>query len=215
MPETLEIYYAQRAAEYERIYDKPERQEDLARLRAELPHLFRGHEVLEVACGTGYWTKLVAGEALSVTGIDVNPQVLGIAAAKHYPRGNVLFREIDIYRLETLESKHDAGLAAFWWSHLPRSRIGEFLTTFHAALKPGARVVLLDNRYVAGSSTPLSRRDEDGNTYQRRTLEDGRRFEVLKNFPNEDELRRSLKHFVGEIRYVALPHYWYALYETP
>jgi hypothetical protein len=33
------------------------------------------------------------------------------------------------------------------------------------------------------SNTPISRRDADGNTYQRRTLDDGSVHEVLKNFP--------------------------------
>ena len=39
-----------------------------------------------------------------------------------------------------------AGFAGFWFSHVPRSRVGEFLRGFHAALSPGAKVVLLDNR---------------------------------------------------------------------
>ena len=52
----LAAYYAQRAAEYERIYAKPERQADLAALRARFGKLFKGKRVLELACGTGYWT---------------------------------------------------------------------------------------------------------------------------------------------------------------
>ena len=41
-------------------------------------------------------------------------------------------------------------------------------------------MVYVDNRYVAGSSTPISRRDEFGNTYQLRSLKDGTHYEVLK-----------------------------------
>lgn len=47
-------YYAARAAEYERIYDKPERQAELQRLRALIPAYLAGRSVLEIACGTGY-----------------------------------------------------------------------------------------------------------------------------------------------------------------
>jgi len=43
----------------------------------------------------------------------------------------------------------------------------------------------MDNRYVDGSSTPISERDADGNTYQRRRLADGSDNRVLKNFPTE------------------------------
>jgi len=48
--------------------------------------------------------------------------------------------------------------------------------------------VFFDNRYVEGSSTPISRRDAQGNTYQARKLDNGSAHEVLKNFPTEREL---------------------------
>jgi len=44
-------YYARRAAEYERIYLKPERQGDLKNLQALLAGSFRGLNLLEIACG--------------------------------------------------------------------------------------------------------------------------------------------------------------------
>jgi len=53
-------YYAERAREYERIYYKPERQHDLQRLRAFVERAFAGAHVFEVACGTGYWTEIIA-----------------------------------------------------------------------------------------------------------------------------------------------------------
>ena len=52
--------------------------------------------------------------------------------------------------------------------------------------------MFLDNNYVEGSSTPIARRDSDGNTFQKRTLEDGAEFEVLKNFPTGTELCASV-----------------------
>src|SRR5712692_10327984 len=56
-------YYARRAVEYERVYAKPERQDDLARLRRLLQADLAGHDVLEIACGTGYWTTAIAETA--------------------------------------------------------------------------------------------------------------------------------------------------------
>lgn len=52
----LRAYYARRAVEYEAIYAQPERQADLRTLEAALPACFSGRSVLEVACGTGWWT---------------------------------------------------------------------------------------------------------------------------------------------------------------
>lgn len=54
MTDILLEYYRRRAAEYEKVYDKPERQADLRRLRAVVPAYFSQRRVLEVACGTGY-----------------------------------------------------------------------------------------------------------------------------------------------------------------
>src|SRR5262249_36987352 len=50
-------YYAQRAPEYDRIYDLPLWQDDLRRLEALTSRVFAGRRVFETACGTGYWTR--------------------------------------------------------------------------------------------------------------------------------------------------------------
>ncbi len=191
-------YYASRAAEYERIYHKPERQPDLARLRTLLPELLAGQDVLEIACGTGWWTEAVAPAVRSILATDANEEVLAIARTKSYPPGRVRFRVADAYDLSDVVAAEappggfTAGLAAFWWSHVPRQDLPRFLAGFHAALAPGGRVVFLDNRYVEGSSTPISRTDEFGNTYQLRRLDDGTEHEVMKNFPSEEELRAAI-----------------------
>ncbi|HXN16613.1 MAG TPA: class I SAM-dependent methyltransferase, partial [Usitatibacter sp.] len=59
----LEQYYAKRASQYEQVYEKPERQHELEWLRGRIPELFRNRTVLEVACGTGYWTQFIARKA--------------------------------------------------------------------------------------------------------------------------------------------------------
>ena len=106
--ETLEAYYARRAAEYERIYAKPERQADLARLRKDIPALFTGERVLEIACGTGYWTPLIAQQARTVLAIDYAEETLAIARAKKYPKSNVRFEQADIYALPEWPEKFSA-----------------------------------------------------------------------------------------------------------
>ena len=81
----LADYYARRASEYERIYAKPERQADLAVLRTRIGKLSAGKNILELACGTGYWTEIMAVGAARVTAIDVNEEVLQVARTKSYP----------------------------------------------------------------------------------------------------------------------------------
>jgi demethylmenaquinone methyltransferase/2-methoxy-6-polyprenyl-1,4-benzoquinol methylase len=212
--ENLKDYYARRAHEYERVYDKPERQTDLGSLRESIPALLDGRDVLEIACGTGFWTRFVATRAASVLATDVNEEVLALARRKSYPRDNVVFELLDIYSDEDLPRRFDAGLAAFWWSHVPRQGLSRFIDHFHRWLQPDAIVVFLDNLYVQGSSTPLSRTDEHGNTYQTRTLDDGASYEVLKNTPSESELASALRNNARALEYVGLDYFWYVSYRV-
>ena len=210
--ETLETYYARRAAEYEKIYEKPERQADLARLRKDLPALFKGERVLEIACGTGYWTPLIAERAESVLAVDYNEETLAIARSKRYPKGNVRFAQADAYALPAWKEGFSACYAGFWWSHMPLAKIDLFLHDLAERLEPGARVAFMDNRYVEGSSTAISRKDGEGNTYQRRRLADGSSHEVLKNFPAASELRARLGRFGTEATFSEYEYYWLATY---
>jgi ubiquinone/menaquinone biosynthesis C-methylase UbiE len=201
----LVSYYRRRAGEYEAIYAKPERQADLAVLRKLIPEKLRGRRVLEIACGTGYWTTLIAAQAASITAVDLADEPMKIALRKHYEKAPT-FAACDAYALSASLGSFDAAFAGFWWSHIPRKRIPEFLASLHARLEPGARVVMFDNRYVEGSSTPVAETDADGDTWQ---LRGGDR--VLKNFPAPAELRGHLPG--AEV--TELEYYWLAEYRRP
>ena len=211
----LAAYYARRAAEYERIYAKPERQADLATLRARIRKLFAGKKVLELACGTGYWTEVIAGGAAHVTALDVNEEVLAVARARSIPPGRAHFRIADAYENIDQGKDCDAVFAGFWWSHVPLEKLAAFLQGMIASVAPGALIAFLDNRYVQGSSTPVARRDAQGNAYQLRKLEDGSTHEVLKNFPGESELiQRASRHGWGA-HVDLLEHYWLLTWWAP
>lgn len=210
----LASYYAARASEYEHIYQKPERQSDLAKLRRLIPAYFSNREVLEIACGTGYWTQFIAPVARKVTAIDINPETLAIARSKTYPVDRVTFEVADINRLPARLSQFTGAFAGFWWSHMKRAERPAFVQTLHRTLSAGAVVVALDNRYVEGSSTPISHVDDAGNSYQRRRLADGSEHTVLKNFPSEAELIADLGNGATAIEYTALQYYWLLKYEV-
>ena len=209
----LTSYYAARAQEYESIYDKPERQADLARLRQLVPEYFAGRDVLEVACGTGYWTQFIAQRARGVTAIDINSETLAIARTKPLPPGRVTFAEIDVHQLDS-ERRYTGAFAGFWWSHLRHDQRRGFVETLHRALHPGAAVVILDNLYVPGSSTPISHFDADGNSFQERRLRDGSKHTVLKNFPKEDALLADIRGVGVAAHYTTLEYYWVFKYEV-
>jgi len=207
-------YYARRAAEYERVYHKPERQADLRAMEAWLTALMKGRHVLELACGTGWWTLHGAREACRWLATDLNAQTLQIARAKPMPQA-VTFAEADAYALEGVPVEpYDAAFTGCWWSHVPLTRLAHWLQQLHCRLQPGALVVMLDNAYVAGSSTPISRRDAEGNTYQQRRLDDGSTHEVLKNFPRFEDVAHLLPTAL-ELRWHDFHHYWAVTYRLP
>jgi SAM-dependent methyltransferase len=210
--ETMREYYARRAAYYERVYFKPERQPDLRAMEAWLAGPFAGRTVLEIACGTGWWTPHGARDAQSWLATDLNPETMALARTKALP-ASVRFAEVDAYTLDGLGTPRFGGaFAGCWWSHVPLARLAPWLALLHARLDRGARVVFLDNAYVPGNSTPLSRRDAEGNTYQQRTLDDGTAHEVLKNFPTRDEAIARLGPRARDVEWIAHPHYWVLSY---
>jgi demethylmenaquinone methyltransferase/2-methoxy-6-polyprenyl-1,4-benzoquinol methylase len=208
----MRSYYAQRAATYERVYHKPERQTDLRAMQAWLPAQFAGRHVLEIACGTGWWTAHGARNCAHWLATDINPETMAVARAKSLP-ACVRFAEIDAYTLTGLEGQRfDAAFAGFWWSHVPLARLPGWLDLLHSKLDPGARVVFLDNSFVRTSNTPIARRDDAGNTYQNRRLDDGSVHEVLKNFPTRDEAFALLGERDVEREWIAHEHYWILSY---
>ena len=210
----LVSYYRQRAREYERIYAKPERQSDLVRLRAIAGSAFRGHQVLELSCGTGYWTEAIAPVAESVLACDLSPEVLEIARDKNWGSAQVEFLQADSYALPDFERRFSAAFAGFWWSHIPQRRMEGFLADLHSRLAPEAKVMFIDNRYVEGSSTPISRVDQAGDSFQQRRLDDGSVHEVLKNFPSEEDLRRSVAGLASSAEVILTDYFWVLSYTT-
>jgi SAM-dependent methyltransferase len=211
-PESMRQYYARRAQVYERVFHKPERQSDLRAMESALAAPFAGRHVLEVACGTGWWTPHGARDATSWLATDLNPETMAIARTKTMPAA-VRFAIVDAYTLAGIEGERfDGAFAGFWWSHVPLARLPGWLALLHSRLQQGARVVMLDNRFVAGSSTAISRRDADGNTYQRRPLDDGSVHEVLKNFPDRQSALAAIGDRARDAHWHEHTHYWVLSY---
>jgi len=208
--EILAEYYQQRAPEYDEVYRKPERQADLATLRADLPRLAARQRVLEIAAGTGYWTEVLATAAAVITATDLNPATLAVAARREYGRADVRLRVADAYQLDTVPGPVDLVFCGFWWSHIRRADVPRFLAAVRRRVRPGTRLVLLDNRYVAGSSHPVTRVSPGGDTYQTRRLADGRSYEVLKNFPDREQVAADLGSLSRDLTWTGLAYYWLA-----
>jgi ubiquinone/menaquinone biosynthesis C-methylase UbiE len=196
----LENYYDRRAAEYEEVYarDDPVVQRELTRIATAVENSVSGRLVLEIACGTGYWTQLASHRARSIHAIDISSKMLEVAKRKRY-ECPVSFCRADAYNLPFRDGFFNAGLASFWFSHIPKDRIHAFLNSFHRKLeeKTPSDIVLADNVYVHGLGGELVSRPNDENTYKLRKLRDGSKHLVLKNYYSERMLREIFGRFVS------------------
>lgn len=207
----LVAYYAERAKEYEKIYSKPERQDDLRLASSILKGIFKNRDVLEICCGTGYWTKEIALAAKSVYATDINEAMLEIARHKVYEKQNVSFGIADIFNFRPAE-KFDCLFGGFIWSHIPVQDLAIFLQKVSGFANDGATIVFMDNNFVQGSNLPIAHTDAEGNTYQLRSLDDGTSHRVRKNFPTEEFLRSAINGFATTIKIDSLKYFWILTY---
>jgi protein-L-isoaspartate O-methyltransferase len=205
-------YYAARAPYYDAVYLKPERAQDIAFLSTHLPVRFEARDVIEVACGTGYWTQFIAQKAKSLHATDATQEPLEFAKL----RPNVecaTFTNADAYELPASLAQFDAAFAGLWFSHVPKEARKIFFASLHARLVSGTRVILIDNSEVQCLDYPIVERDDCGNTYQSRGLNDGSTHRVLKNFPSEAELADAIALHAKNYSFMALQNFWLLEYQ--
>jgi len=157
--------------------------------------------ILEIGCGTGNWTQILAKNAHLVLATDSSPAVLEIARNKLAGFKNISFRLADAYTLNGVEGKFDCLFASDWWSHIPKSKINSFLDTITGKLIPESYILCLDMSYNEFFRNEPSHIDNDGNRISMRKLPDGAEYQVIKNFPTEDELRNSVIDYGIEVIY--------------
>jgi SAM-dependent methyltransferase len=201
-------YYASSTQAADAALSRAERANDLARVRERLAQLVRGQTVLELACGTGYWTEVIAANADKVLATDVLDEMLERARTRRYPEGKVAFRRVDGLDLPDDLGAFSCVFIGFWWSHLKRDEQDALLAQLRARLGHDVTLILLDDAYVEGSSTTIARTDAQGNTYEIVATPDGERFELPKNYPADSALRKRLGGDVREIRIERLTYYW-------
>jgi len=203
----MKEYYRARAPEYDLFYDVPERLDELAQLRAWLIERAKGRSILEVAAGTGYWTEVVASVATTVTATDYNAELLELAA-KRSLGPHVFLVTADAYSLPHFATAFDTGMAHLWWSHIEKQRLKSFISHFASRLSPGAMLLMIDQLYVEGTCSPMSRKDSWGNQYTVRKLKDGSTYEIIKNFPDPGEPEEGFREFCRDISVMRLRHFW-------
>ena len=109
------------------------------------PKLLAGRRVLEVACGTGYWTPGIAAQAHSVVATDANAEPMAFARLRP-GADNVDFRLADVYALPQDLGHFDGAFAGLWFSHVPVEARRDFLAGLRSEVFDRSCGLSLDDR---------------------------------------------------------------------
>jgi len=179
-------YYRRRAAEYDATAYG-----DLAaagdRIDRITSRLRLDGRILELACGTGMWTRSIAGRATELIAVDTSPEALAIARTRCPETVELVCADA----LEWLpDRRYDVVFFAFWLSHVPSSRLDGFFGHLQRLLTPAGRVVFVDEH--------VSRADNDAHADLRRevaerTLGDGSIHRLVKVYVDPGRLRSRLE----------------------
>lgn len=163
-------------------------------------------DVFEIACGTGNWTQVLARRARSVIAADVSRKALEIARQKLAGYYNVSLIQCDAYDLTGINGRFDVVFASDWWSHIPKRALPSFFGSVIGKLKIASTAIFMDMSYKEHFRQEACHHDSDNNRVSHRTLPDGSEYMVVKNFPDEEELRRFFAAYAGAVDYHEFPH---------
>lgn len=198
----MEQYYSDRAKEYDEIYTRQDeiRQQEQKQMYEQMKKVFNGKNVLEIASGTGYWTKAIAEVAKEVAATDVSDEMQKECKKRLEGYKNIKFLKMDAYKLDIdTDKNYNAACANFWISHVPKSRLDEFLTNLNSKLGSGTVVFIADNVYVPGIGGEFIAKPGIEDTYKIRKLANGKTYEVLKNYYQEKELNNMFGEFTSNL----------------
>jgi SAM-dependent methyltransferase len=99
-----------------------------------------GREVLDIACGEGYGSALLARHAARVTGADIAPTAIAHAQARYASRPNLVFREADCAALPFADASFDVVVSFETLEHIEAQEA--FLDEVRRVLRPGGLAVL-------------------------------------------------------------------------
>lgn len=167
-------------------------------------------KVLEIASGTGTWTKLLLQHADSVTALDAAPEMHEASGTKLGDDARVRYIEADVLAWQP-DDRYDVVFFANWLSHVPPDRFVNFWEVVRAALAPGGRVAFVDEIRDAWRNEDFAEEfiDDPSKPLVRRPLRDGRTFNVIKVFWDPDELEARLSDLGWDIKVrPAGPFFW-------
>jgi demethylmenaquinone methyltransferase/2-methoxy-6-polyprenyl-1,4-benzoquinol methylase len=167
-------YYRARAKEYDESIAGVSDLLESGRLL--LLKLGRFDSILELACGTGVWTKTLLQMGNAVTAVDAAPEMLEIAQKK-LGEERIKYQQADLFHWEPAQ-QYDLVFFANWLSHVPPNALDDFLGKVQRSVRAGGQLAIID-QYVPSDGDKQIAKDD---IYAKRPIADGRQFTIVKAF---------------------------------
>jgi 2-polyprenyl-3-methyl-5-hydroxy-6-metoxy-1,4-benzoquinol methylase len=142
--------------------------------------------VLELASGTGTWTRRLARTASLVTAIDASPEMHEMSRAT-VPEENMRRIVSDIFDWSP-DRVYEGVVFGFWISHVPSDRLRPFLETVASAIRPGAPIFFVDGLREPSSTATNHVLPASSEQVALRKLNNGRSYRIVKTFHDIDRL---------------------------
>jgi len=210
-------YYQARASEYDQWFLRQGRYDrgeilnqrwfqEVGIVRQALDAFRPAGQVLELARGTGLWTRQLLRYADTITAVDAVAEVLAINRDRlRSPR--VHYAQADVFSW-TPAAQYDVIFFGFWLSHVPPGRFEAFWQRLVMALSPAGRVFFVDSRYDPTSTATNHRLEGRQSTAIIRRLNDDREFRIVKLFYEIGPLTARLAKLGWQASLAETDHYF-------
>lgn len=160
-----------------------------------------GERVVDVGCGVGVWSTLMAESGAYVTGLDYTLGPLKKCEERRYElrlasRINVVLA--DGFRLPFRERTFDGATLNWVLAHVPVSRNAEFIREVGRVVKENGWLVVSDSRWRGqeGGKEQIQLRDTDEG-----------RYEIYKYYYDPEELRVLVSEEYGYVERLEITNY--------
>jgi len=166
----------------------------------------RPARALELACGTGLFTRHVAPRVAHLTAVDASPEVL--ALNRERMQGvPVEYVQADLFAWQPGE-RYDFVFMSFWLSHVPQARFDGFWDGVARMLAPGGTAYVIDSAHEPTSTARDHPEPSRDSGVVLRKLDDGRAFHVVKVFWEPDALCARLAPLGWRCSFARTPRYF-------
>jgi demethylmenaquinone methyltransferase/2-methoxy-6-polyprenyl-1,4-benzoquinol methylase len=161
---------------------------------------------IELACGTGLFTRWVAPRVGTLLALDASAEVQAINRAR-VAAGNVAYEEADLFAWRPA-GRYDLVFMSFWLSHVPDDRFDEFWRNVQRALAPGGAAYVIDSGWDTTSTAKNHERPDREMGIAQRKLNDGSEYRIVKVFHEPGALAGRLRALGLDSAIVHTPRYF-------